>query len=65
VHAREHLELCNLKLPRRAHAGQNGLRLAGGAVDVETELYHTLNHLLNLFIGCVVLHGDDHHCIPR
>jgi hypothetical protein len=49
---------------RRSNAGKNRLHLTRCAVDIEAELHHSLNHILNLFIGGVVLHGDDHHGIP-
>jgi hypothetical protein len=30
-------------------------------VNIEAELDHPLDHVLNLFIACLVLHGYDHH----
>ena len=64
MHAGEHLELGDLEVRGRADAGEDGLRFAGGAVDVEAELHHALDHVLDLFIGGAVLHGDDHHLNP-
>jgi hypothetical protein len=64
MHARQHLELGDLKVRGRADTGKNGLRLACSAMDVEAQLHHALDYVLNLFVRGSVLHCDDHHWIP-
>ncbi len=61
MYAREHLKLRHLKVRGRAHAGKNGLNVAAGAVDIEPQFHHALDHILDLLIGGVRLHGNDHH----
>jgi hypothetical protein len=65
VYAMQHLELHHIEVRRRAHPGEDGLVRAGGAVNVEPELHHALDHVLNLLLGCLVLHCDNHHFRPR
>ncbi|GGG64763.1 hypothetical protein GCM10011585_02970 [Edaphobacter dinghuensis] len=56
----QYLELGDIKVLGRSYAGQNRLGCAGGAVNVEAELDHPLDHALDIFLCCMVLHRYDH-----
>jgi hypothetical protein len=60
VNTGENFELSNLEVLGRPDAGQNGLGCAGGAVNIEAELNHPLDHMLDMFLCCMVLHRYDH-----
>ena len=64
VNTGEHLEFSDLEVPGCAHTRQNGLRLACSPVDVEAQLDHALDHVLDLLISSSILHCDDHHWSP-
>ena len=64
VHSRQHLELRDIEVFRRADTGQNRLGRARCPVNVEAELNHPLDHQLYMFLSCVVLHRYD-HCFCR
>ena len=60
MYAREYLELRDVEVAGRSNSCEDGLRLARGAVNVESELNHPLDHVLYRFIRSVVLHRYDH-----
>ena len=60
MHARQHLELRDIEVLRRAHTGQNRLRRARSTVNIESKLNHPLDDALNMFFGRTVLHRYDH-----
>jgi hypothetical protein len=44
----------------RSDTSQNRLDRACGAVNIEAELHHPLDHTLDMFLCCMVLHRYDH-----
>ncbi len=63
-HAGQQLKLAQVEAGRGAHAGQNGLRCAGGPVNIDSGFHHRVDHGVDLLFGGFLLHGYDHCLFP-
>ena len=52
LHPGQHFEIASVEVHARAHRGQHGLALAGGAVHGEAHPDQVFDHLLDLLFGC-------------
>ena len=62
--AGEDFEFLVVESAGRAHAGEDGLHGAGGAVDVEADFHHALDDGLDFFFGRAILHSNNHDSFP-
>src|ERR1700734_600373 len=63
-HAGQHFELGDVEAGRGSDGGQDGLKLSGGAMDVNAGLFHGADHGVNLLFSCFFLHCDNHFAFP-
>src|SRR5256885_2020203 len=56
----ENLEIARIEIDARAHGGQNGLPLTGGAMNREPHPNEVFHHVLDLLLGSRILHGNNH-----
>jgi len=60
LHATPDLKLLHIELRWRTDAGEDDLRCTRGAMNVETEFNHAFDDGLDVLLGSLLLHYDDH-----
>jgi hypothetical protein len=64
LHAVHHLEHGQVELALAAHAAEQRVNHAGGAVHIEAHLHQAVDHRLDLRLGGALLHHDYHVFSP-
>ncbi len=60
AHAFEQFEVAMIEVAVHAHGAEDGMRFAGGAVNVEAAGDKAVDDMLDLGVGSPFLHHDDH-----
>ena len=63
-HPGQELKFAQVEAGRGTHTGQDGLALAGGAVDLDPGFRHSVDDRVDLVFGRLFLHGYDHCFVP-
>ena len=63
-HARQKFKFAQVKVGGGSHAGQNGLRGAGGPMHTDSGFHHRVDHSIDLLFGGLLLHCNDHCLFP-